>query len=74
MDELELPEDASLIDEIIRNCLALWKLWRDKEPRCTGANEQNVSKIKTTIIKQLTADYKVYQSYDSVKDRTEVAL
>lgn len=78
MDEVELPEDilsnGNLIDEVFGDCLANNRYEDMKDRAILAPLNKDVNKINDEIIKKLPGEYKVYKSYDSVKDQPEGAL
>lgn len=78
MDEVELPEDimsnGNLIDEVFGDCLANNRYEDMKDRAILAPLNKDINKINDEIIKKLPGEYKVYKSYDSVKDEPEGAL
>lgn len=78
MDEIELTNyilsNGNLIDEVFGNCLTNENYEGMKSRAILAPLNKDVSKINAEIIEQLPGDYKVYKSYDSLKDQPEAAL
>lgn len=78
MGEIELPEDilsnGNLVDEVFGNCLVNENYEEMKDRAIFAPLNKDVSKINAEIIEHLAGDYKVYKSYDLVKDQPEGGL
>lgn len=78
LEEIELPIDilasSNLIDEVFENCIVTGNYEGMKDRAILAPLNKDVDRINNDIISKLPGEYKIYHSYDSVKDQAAGAL